>query len=62
VWATRRLSRGGDAELGLDKTSPVIDGAALVLTAAERSLVGRVGLPLGTSVLCVARPTSRGGC
>jgi SAM-dependent methyltransferase len=56
VWATRRLSRGADAELGLDKTSPVIDRAAMVLTAAERSLVGRVGLPLGTSVLCVARP------
>jgi dolichyl-phosphate beta-glucosyltransferase len=55
VWATRKLSRGADAELGLDKTSPVIDRAAMVLTAAERSLVGRVGLPLGTSVLCVAR-------
>jgi SAM-dependent methyltransferase len=56
VWATRRLARGADAELGLDKTSPVIDRAAMVLTAAERSLVGRLGLPLGTSVLCVARP------
>ncbi len=55
VWATRRLARGADAELGLDKTSPVIDRAAMVLTAAERALVGRVEVPFGTSVLCVAR-------
>jgi hypothetical protein len=28
----------------------------MVLTALERSLVGRLSLPFGTSVLCVARP------
>jgi hypothetical protein len=33
----------------------VLDRAALVLTTFERLLVGRVSLPLGTSVLCVAR-------
>jgi len=55
VWFTRRLSRQG-AELGLDKTSPLIDRAAMVLTAAERALVGHVRMPLGTSLLCVARP------
>jgi dolichyl-phosphate beta-glucosyltransferase len=60
VWATRRLSRGEGAELGLDRTSPVIDRAAMVLTALERSLVGRVSLPWGTSVLCVARPRAAG--
>ena len=55
VWFTRRLSRQG-AELGLDKTSPLIDRAAMVLTAAERALVGHARVPLGTSLLCVARP------
>ena len=55
VWVTRRMSAGGDAELGLDRTSFVIDRAAMVLTALERSLLRRVSVPLGTSVLCVAR-------
>ena len=31
----------------------------LVLTALERMTIGRVSLPLGTSVLCVARPAKR---
>ena len=55
VWVTRRMASGGDAELGLDRTSFVIDRAAMVLTALERALLGRVSTPLGTSVLCVAR-------
>jgi SAM-dependent methyltransferase len=55
VWVTRRLASGGAAELGLDRTSFVIDRAAMVLTALERSLLGRVSVPLGTSILCVAR-------
>lgn len=55
VWATRRLSRGGEAELGLDRTSLLVDRAAMVLTALERELIGRVRLPVGTSLLCVAR-------
>jgi SAM-dependent methyltransferase len=55
VWVTRRLAAGGGAELGLDKTSFGIDLAAMVLTRLERSLLGRLPLPFGTSVLCVAR-------
>jgi hypothetical protein len=31
----------------------LLDRAAMVLTAVERSLIGRVVLPFGTSVLCV---------
>jgi len=56
VWLKRRMTSSGDAELGLDQTSLVIDRAAMVLTRLERSLVGRVSLPFGTSVLCVAKP------
>ena len=46
--------RSGSPELGLDKTSFALDTAAMALTGAERQLLGRVRLPLGTSVLCVA--------
>ncbi len=54
VWLKRKLVSGGSAELGLDQTSFVIDTAALGLTLAERTLLGRATLPFGTSVLCVA--------
>lgn len=56
VTLKRRLAKRGGADLGLDQTSPVIDRVAMVLTALERGLIGRVSLPFGTSVLCVARP------
>ncbi|HEY7133727.1 MAG TPA: bifunctional glycosyltransferase/class I SAM-dependent methyltransferase [Acidimicrobiia bacterium] len=58
VWVRRRVRSTGRAELGLDVASPVVDRAALVLTAVERVLVSRLGvrLPFGTSVLAVARP------
>jgi SAM-dependent methyltransferase len=61
VWPTRRLSRGDGAELGLDRTSLLVDRAAMVLTALERELIGRVRLPLGTSLLCVARRRGSAG-
>jgi SAM-dependent methyltransferase len=54
VWVVRRLRRPSTPELGLDRTSLLVDRAAIVLTTLERLLVGRIGLPLGTSVLCVA--------
>lgn len=57
VYLTRRVA-SGDAELGLDRSSPLVDLAALVLTRFERALVGRVPIPFGTSVLAVARPAS----
>jgi SAM-dependent methyltransferase len=56
VWLKRRVAGGGDAELGLDQTSFLIDRAAMVLTLLERVLIGRLPVPLGTSVLCVAAP------
>ena len=54
VFLTRKLRSRGSPELGLDKTSFGLDAAAMALTAVERQLLGRVGLPFGTSVLCVA--------
>jgi SAM-dependent methyltransferase len=55
VWLTRRSDSEG-AELGLDRTSPAIELAAIVLTRAERALIGRMPVPFGTSVMAVARP------
>jgi SAM-dependent methyltransferase len=57
VWVTRRASADRGPELGLDRASPTIDRAAMVLTGLERALVGRLALPFGTSVLCVAQRT-----
>ncbi len=54
VWLKRKVATGGGAELGLDQTSLVVDRVAMVLTRLERGLVGRVSLPFGTSVLCIA--------
>ena len=42
-------------ELGLDQTSPLIDRVAMALTLVERQLVGRVTVPVGTSILYVAQ-------
>lgn len=60
VWLERRFKgrRSPDAApaLGLDRSSFLIDRAAMVLTTLERLSVGRVSLPVGTSLLCVARP------
>jgi SAM-dependent methyltransferase len=54
VWLTRRARKRKGPELGLDRTSPLVDSAAAALTLLERTLVGRVALPFGTSLLCVA--------
>ena len=48
------------ASWGLEATSPVIDRAAMVLTALERSLVGHVSLPFGTSILAVMSEAGTG--
>jgi hypothetical protein len=56
VWLKRRMTTGNQPELGLEQTSPLLDFAAMVLTRFERALIGRVSVPLGTSVLCVAVP------
>lgn len=53
VLIERRLRRAKLA-LGLERTSLMIDRSALLLTAIERHLLDRPGLPMGTSILCVA--------
>ena len=58
MWLTRKVVSGDSAELGLDQQSGLIDRAAMVLTLAERQLLGRIPLPFGTSVLCVAEATT----
>jgi hypothetical protein len=55
VWLQRRLVSDRTRQLGLDQRSPLIDGAALVLSRAERALTNMVSLPIGTSILGVAR-------
>ena len=59
VWLQRRLATTNDSQLGLDKTSVVVDRAALVLTRIEQSLIRRVSLPFGTSIVAVGRRPSR---
>ena len=54
VFLTRKVLRSGSPELGLDKTSFALDTTAMAVTCAERQLLGRVRLPFGTSILCVA--------
>jgi SAM-dependent methyltransferase len=54
VWLKRKAARSEGPELGLDQASPLITDTAMVLTRLERALVGRVTLPFGTSILCVA--------
>jgi SAM-dependent methyltransferase len=53
----RRLLGGGSVASGHEPTS-LVHRAALALTPAERSLLARVSLPFGTSVLCVATPAA----
>ncbi|HUP84182.1 MAG TPA: glycosyltransferase [Acidimicrobiales bacterium] len=57
VWVERRWRRRDTPALGLDRSGFVVDRTAMVLTTAERLLLGRVSVPVGTSLLCVARPT-----
>lgn len=54
VWLARRVATSRGPELGLDRASPSIDRLAMALTLLERLLIGRVVIPFGTSILCVA--------
>lgn len=55
VWLRRRMATSQDAQLGLDQVSRPVGQVAMVLTTLEKAVVSRVPLPLGTSILCVAR-------
>ena len=55
VWLQRRLVSDREKQLGLEERSRLIDAAALVLSRAERAITNTISLPVGTSILCVAR-------
>ena len=59
VWLARRLNTDPERQLGLGRTSALVDAAALVLCRLERAVVRRCPLPLGTSILCVAAKDHR---
>jgi SAM-dependent methyltransferase len=54
VWMTRRLARSEQGQLGVSRGTQTFTVPALILARIERALVGRVPLPIGTSILCVA--------
>jgi dolichyl-phosphate beta-glucosyltransferase len=55
VWIRRHVRAGDAPELGLDVESPLIDRLSMLLTRLEWLAASRVRLPLGTSILCVAK-------
>lgn len=55
VWLKRRAMPANDPQLGLDVASPLLDRVSMLLTRLEWEVVSRVSLPIGTSILCVAR-------
>jgi dolichyl-phosphate beta-glucosyltransferase len=54
LWWERRVLGRRRPRLGLEHDSVPIDRLAMALTLLERQLVGRVSLPVGTSILAVA--------
>ena len=55
VWFRRRQAREPEAQLGLDQRGGTIDAVARLLTEVEIRVACRVPLPLGTSIVAVAR-------
>lgn len=56
VLSERGRARVGGSRGPGARPSVAVDRAAMILTRIERALVGRVPLPLGASILCVAVP------
>jgi hypothetical protein len=55
VWLARKVT-SSEPQLGLDRSSRILDVVALVLTRVERTIVQFVPLPFGSSIGCVASP------
>ena len=55
VWVMRRNASSSEAKLGLGVSSPLISYLSMFLTRLEAFVTRWISLPLGTSVLCVAR-------
>jgi ubiquinone/menaquinone biosynthesis C-methylase UbiE len=58
VWLSRRLQSDPERQMGLEQSGVLVNGAALLLTKMESQVVRWCSLPLGTSILCVARKAS----
>ena len=58
VWLRRRSSSSED-KLGLGVSSPLISYASMFFTRIEAFVTRWLSLPIGTSILCVARVPSR---
>jgi SAM-dependent methyltransferase len=55
VLLRRKAGGAAEGKLGLDVSSPFITWASMILTRIESTVTRWVPLPIGTSVLCVAR-------
>lgn len=58
VWVKRRVLPASEPQLGLDIELPAIDRLAMLLTRIEWAVARRFPLPIGTSILCIARRVS----
>jgi SAM-dependent methyltransferase len=56
VWLQRRLTKDKQRQLGLEASSAGLARVAAILSALERRLIRRASLPVGTTVIAVARP------
>lgn len=59
VWFLRKARRA-ESELGIERSSPLTDRLAGVLNAAERAVLARMTLPIGSSVIAVGRAARSG--
>jgi dolichyl-phosphate beta-glucosyltransferase len=55
MLVTRRARPTSGPQLGLDIMSPALDQLSMILTRLEWAVASRVPLPVGTSIMCVAR-------
>lgn len=59
VWFLRKARRA-EPELGIERSSPLTDRLAGVLNAAERVVLTRSTLPIGSSVIAVGKAAAPG--
>jgi SAM-dependent methyltransferase len=55
VWLVRRAKRSSSVELGIEPSRPAVTWTADALNSVERTVLRRVAVPFGTSIVTVAR-------
>jgi SAM-dependent methyltransferase len=55
VWLVRRAKRSSAVELGIEPSRPAVTRTADALNSVERTVLRRVPMPFGTSIVTVAR-------